>query len=102
MTLVDRMSKYLEGGRANAHTKDAVRDVEIKVLSKQEHTNTVTLDKGLKFVAFAEVEEVIDVMFYFALPHHPWQRGTNENTNGLLREYFPHGPTLRVVSRMLV
>ena len=98
VTLVDRMSKYLEGGRANAHTKDAVRDVEIKVLSKQEHVNTVTLDRGKEFAAFAEVEEVIDVMFYFALPHHPWQRGTNENTNGLLREYFPKGTDFANVS----
>ena len=96
MTLVDRMSKYLEGGRASAHTKDAVRDFKVKVLSKQEHANTVTLDKGLEFAAFAEVDEAIDVMFYFALPHHLWQRGTNENTNSLLREYFPHGLTLRM------
>lgn len=91
MTLVDRTSKYLEGGRANSHTKHDVRDVEIKCLSKQKHINTVTLDRGKEFTAFAEVEDVIDVVFYFVLPHHPWQRGTNENTNGLLREYFPKG-----------
>ena len=37
----------------------------------------------------AAVIAALNVEFYFALPHHPWQRGTNENTNGLLREYFP-------------
>lgn len=98
VTLVDRVSRYLDGGRANSHTKNDVRDVEIKCLGSQKHVNTVTLDRGKEFAAFAEVEDAIDVVFYFALPHHPWQRGTNENTNGLLREYFLKGTDFTNVS----
>lgn len=45
---------------------------------------------------WAEIRQLLldDVQFYFPRPHHPWQRGTNENTNGLLREYFPKGKDL--------
>ncbi|MBC6303690.1 IS30 family transposase [Listeria immobilis] len=51
---------------------------------------TVTLDKGKEFAKHAEVSAALNELpFYFADPHAPWQRGTNENTNGLLREYFP-------------
>ena len=50
-----------------------------------------TLGRGEEFADFARVEEATGAVFYFALPHHPWQRGTNENTNGLVREYFPKG-----------
>lgn len=52
---------------------------------------SVTPDRGKEFAAHAEVTNKLGVELYFALPHHPWQRGTNENTNGLLREYFPKG-----------
>ena len=91
VTLVDRRSGYLEGGRAASHTAAAVRDVEVAALSAHPGSRTVTPDRGKEFAAFAEVEAACGVEFFFALPHHPWQRGTNENTNGLLREYFPKG-----------
>lgn len=50
----------------------------------------------------AQVTREIGVEFYFALPHHPWQRGTNENANGLLREHFPKGESLGRVSEKRV
>ena len=90
VTLVDRSSGYLAGGRAEAHTAACVRDVEVAAPSGQPAL-TVTPDRGKEFAAFAEVEAATGARFFFALPHHPWQRGTNENTNGLLREYFPKG-----------
>ena len=51
--------------------------------------HSITPDRGKEFSNHAAVTAALDVEFYFALPRHPWQRGTNENTNGLLREYFP-------------
>ena len=48
-------------------------------------------DRGKEFAGWADVEGTLDVEFYCALPRHPWQRGTSENTNGLGRKYFPKG-----------
>lgn len=59
---------------------------------------SATLDRGKEFAAHAQVTAEIGVEFYFAPPHHPWQRGANENTNGLLRECFPKGKSLGRIS----
>ena len=55
---------------------------------------TITADNGTEFHGHRIIEETTGVPFYFAHPHHSWQRGTNENTNGLLRQYFPKGTDL--------
>lgn len=60
------------------------------------------LDRGKEFADHSWVTDEIGVEFYFAPPHHPWQRGTNENTNSLLREYFPKGESLARVSEKRV
>ena len=91
VTLVDRTSRLLEGGRSPAHTKKEVAETQAAALGGHPETKTMTLDRGMEFAGFAEVEGAVGVVTYFAMPHHPWQRGTNENTNGLLREYFPKG-----------
>ena len=52
----------------------------------------------MEFARYAEVTEALQAPFYFPPPHQPWQRGTNENTNGLLREYFPKGQDLTDIS----
>lgn len=89
-TFTDRKSGYLEGGKAAAKTADEVNAVAIASLAGHP-LHSITPDRGKEFAKHAEVTEALHVEFYFALPHHPWQRGTNENTNGLLREYFPKG-----------
>ena len=53
--------------------------------------HTITPDRSREFQIHSEVTRKLGVEFYFPPPHQPWQRGTNENTNGLLREYFPKG-----------
>ena len=51
--------------------------------------HSITPDRGKEFARYAVVAEALGVEFYFLPPYQPWQRGTNENTNGLLREFFP-------------
>lgn len=56
---------------------------------------TITLDNGTKFHGYKSVEDQLHVKFYCATPYHSWERGTNENTNGLLRQYLPKGTCLK-------
>ena len=51
--------------------------------------HTITADNGAEFHGCAALERTTGTRFYFATPHHAWERGTNENTDGLLRQYFP-------------
>ncbi|MEE6148175.1 IS30 family transposase [Olsenella sp. YH-ols2223] len=97
VTQVDRKTGYLVGGRAAARSSAAVNEATERALSG-EVVRTVTLDRGSEFAAASALQEAIGAPVYFCLPHHPWQRGTNENTNGLLREYFPKGTDLAAVS----
>ena len=94
VTLVDRKSRFLIGGRAPLKKAAPVNKIMISVL-KDQPLESITPDRGKEFARHQEVSEALDqVKFYFPLPHHPWQRGTNENTNGLIREYFPKGEDL--------
>jgi IS30 family transposase len=55
----------------------------------KKYVYTITGDNGKEFADHEEVAEVLEACFYFATPYHSWERGTNENTNGLIRQYFP-------------
>ncbi len=55
---------------------------------------TLTVDNGTEFHSYAAFERRIATRFYFATPHHAWERGSNENTNGRLRQYLPKGASM--------
>ena len=59
---------------------------------------SVSLDNGSEFAEFRELEQSLHTLVYFAEPHKPWQRGTNENTNDIIRFFFPKGFDFRIVS----
>ena len=90
VTLVDRATGYLAGGPAPRKGKDEVADVAERSLADVP-TQTLTLDRGKESAQARQTQERLGVPVYLCAPHHPWQRGTNENTDGLLRDFLPKG-----------
>jgi transposase, IS30 family len=98
-TLVERHTRYVELLHLpNGHTAAEVRDaMTAKIRELPEHLRrSVTWDQGTEMAQHAEFTIDTGVHVYFCDPHSPWQRGSNENTNGLLRQYFPKGTDLAV------
>ena len=89
-TLTDRKSRFLICRKTKKKTKEEVNKEIVEAL-KNEPCFSITPDRGKEFAGYREVSKKLGVKFFFPLAHQPWQRGTNENTNGLLREYFPKG-----------
>ena len=90
LTLVDRRSRFLIAVKLTRLGSKEVKAAMIEALRGQS-AHTITPDRGREFQLHGEVAAALGVEFYFPPPHHPWERGTNENTNGLLREYFKKG-----------
>jgi IS30 family transposase len=60
---------------------------------------TITSDNGTEFHDYKRIEECTNATFYFATPHHSWERGSNENANGLIRQYLPKGTSMAGLSQ---
>lgn len=92
VTLVERTSKLLLTCRVKRKTKQEVTEAVIDLLKPyQEQCKTITFDNGGEFAGHKLISKNLDCNIYFAKPYHSWQRGLNENTNGLLRRFFPKG-----------
>lgn len=90
LTLVDRKSRYLICRKLDKLDCNQVEEA-LKVVLHGQPMYSVTPDRGREFRRHGNVTKELGVEFYFPPAHQPWKRGTNENTNGLLREYFPKG-----------
>jgi len=66
------------------------------------HVHTITADNGREFANHEEIAEALEADVYFAHPYSSWERGANENANGLLRQYVPKGSDLREVSEDVI
>lgn len=92
VTMTDRASRYLLAEKIEKRSSEPLKEKMIAMLRgiPREQVKTITPDRGIEFAKHADITKALDgVQFYFPNPHAPWQRGTNENTNGLIREYFP-------------
>jgi len=88
VTLVDRKSRYLRMGLVTRRTKEAVKEMIITLLADFP-VHTITCDNGKEFTDHEGIAEGLETEVYFAHPYASWERGTNENTNGLIRQYIP-------------
>ncbi len=91
-TLVERRSRYVMLARVEGKdTENVVSAIADTIITlPQDLRRTLTWDRGLELAAHKRFTVATDVKVYFCDPRSPWQRGTNENTNGLLRQYLPH------------
>jgi IS30 family transposase len=100
VTLVERTTRYVMLGHlpARDHTAETVRDVLVNLIGTlpQHLRGSLTWDQGAEMAAHKAFRVATGVPVYFCDPASPWQRGSNENTNGLLRQYFPKGSDLSV------
>ncbi len=97
VTLVDRKSRLLKMGLVAQRTKDAVKDMVIDLL-KGYPVHTITFDNGKEFTEHEEIAQALEADIYFTHPYSSWERGTNENTNKLIRQYFPKDTNFRELS----
>ena len=90
LTIVDRRARYLAVEKVAGKHADVVAGALIRALSKLgRKTLTITSDNGKEFSQHQRISQETGASYYFARPYASWERGTNENTNGLLRQYFP-------------
>ena len=100
-TLVERQSRYVMLVKVASKDTETVTNALIKNALKmpQELYKSLTWDRGKEMADHKRFTLATDIQVYFCDPQNPWQRGTNENTNGLLRQYFPKGTDLSVYSQ---
>jgi IS30 family transposase len=99
VTLVDRASKVVRIGPVTTKHSDGVAKIITALLKPMEQiSHTITLDNGKEFSAHEEIAKFLNLTIYFAHPYSSWERGFNENTNGLIRQYIPKGSSFEGIT----
>ena len=100
VSIVDRHSKYAMLELVPRATAHAVSEAIIRRLKHIHATvHTLTADNGKEFSDHEQVSKSLNAAFYFAKPYHAWERGLNEHTNGLVRQYFPKGTNFTMLTQ---
>jgi len=92
LTINDRASGVLKMKKVKSkQAKEVTRAINESLQEWIPYLHTITADNGKEFAGHQEVAEQLNIDYYFAHPYHSWERGSNENINGLIRQYFPKG-----------
>jgi IS30 family transposase len=95
LTMVERMTGYNKMVKLSNRTAILTTKALSRIIGSQPDTfKTITFDNGTEFHSYKDLEEKFSLTCYFSNPHHPWERGSVENFNGLLRQYLPKGASL--------
>jgi transposase, IS30 family len=99
VTHVDKASKFLLAGLAKNKSVQQINQVTMNLFEKVEATfrKTMTFDNGREFCGHQKLADALGLSCFFANPYHSWERGLNEHTNGLLRQFFPKGTNFKLV-----
>ena len=99
VSMVDRVSKLTKLAICKSKEAKPVTDALTRCLKPiMEFVLTLTADNGKEFANHTQVGQALKANFYFAKPYHSWERGLNEHTNGLVRQYFPKGTSFGTIS----
>ena len=99
LTMVERKTLYTVIVRLTGKQADLLAQAAIKeMIALKDQVETITFDNGLEFSEHEKIAQALDADIYFAHPYASWERGINENTNGLIRQYFPKGTDFNLVS----
>jgi transposase, IS30 family len=100
VTMVERATGFVQIHKIKARTVEQVNQATLNIINQQPNkVITITADNGTEFHGYRDIEKATGSTFYFAHPHHAWERGTNENTNGLIRQYLPKRCSMRHVNQ---
>ena len=100
LTLVERVTGLVVIKKLMARTKEQASSALARaIIGLKGKIKTITLDNGTEFHDYESVEKQLGVKFYFARPYHSWERGANENTNGLIRQYLPKGMCMKSLTQ---
>jgi len=103
LTINDRASGMLKMGHIKSKSAKEVQVKTEELLDNwRPFIKTITSDNGKEFANHQEIAQELSVDFYFAKPYHSWQRGANENLNGLIRQYFPKGSSFENITENAV
>ncbi len=101
VTIVERVTNFTVSRQVNNKSAAAVTKATIALLKPlKDVVHTITADNGKEFSYHEEISKALEAEVYFAHPYSSWERGLNENTNGLLRQYFPKSTDFKKVSQV--
>lgn len=99
VTIVERKARWCMIAKTPNRTAEAVKEAIIDRLKPfKSFVHTLTYDNGKEFALHLDIGKALEAKGYFAHPYHSWERGLNENTNGLIRQFFPKGKSLSEVT----